>query len=247
MPVPKRPRLSLELTFSQSDIVIELHQAEVETYNSFGKTSQCLGKEVIMQGESSRRMVAPTPVSSSRFGCKEIEASEESLPILIILYDILFVPKMPRGRPRANDTNENNTANLASQLLEALASIRTYNLEENPMLWNHFKELFLEKYFPIMKQDEKEAEFLRLTQGNLSLVEYKRKSDELSRYAPHLVNTEERKARCFEKGLELYNVIAVLRLPTYANVLQRVQLIAKDHNPEMSKTAGQSSTNQRKS
>ncbi|KAF3451307.1 hypothetical protein FNV43_RR07402 [Rhamnella rubrinervis] len=85
----------------------------------------------------------------------------------------------------------------------------------------NFKELFLEKYFSIIKQDEKKAEFLCLTQGNFSLVEYERKFDELSHYVPHFVNTEERKARRFEKGLrpELYNAIAVLRLLTYADVL----------------------------
>lgn len=56
----------------------------------------------------------------------------------------------------------------------------------------------------------------------MSLVEYERKFDELACYAPHLVDTEECKARRFEKGLnpELYNAITMLRLPTYADVLQ---------------------------
>ncbi|KAF3455605.1 hypothetical protein FNV43_RR00239 [Rhamnella rubrinervis] len=44
------------------------------------------------------------------------------------------------------------------------------------------------------KREEKEAEFISLKQGNLSLVEYERKFDELSRYAPLLVDTEECKA-----------------------------------------------------
>ncbi|KAF3440754.1 hypothetical protein FNV43_RR19040 [Rhamnella rubrinervis] len=58
-------------------------------------------------------------------------------------------------------------------------------------------------------------------QENLSLVEYERKFDEFSRYAPHLMDTEECKTRHFEKGLraELYNAIIVLHLPTYAEVL----------------------------
>lgn len=57
------------------------------------------------------------------------------------------------------------------------------------------------------------------------------------------MDTKERKARCFEKGLrpKLYNAIAVLRLPTYANVLQRVQLITKDNTSEVTKNVGQSS------
>ncbi|KAF3433509.1 hypothetical protein FNV43_RR24611 [Rhamnella rubrinervis] len=40
-----------------------------------------------------------------------------------------------------------------------------------------FKELFLKKYFPFVKRNEKEADLILLTQGNLSLVEYERKFD----------------------------------------------------------------------
>ncbi|KAF3453891.1 hypothetical protein FNV43_RR04332 [Rhamnella rubrinervis] len=63
----------------KSDIVAELHQAEMETYSSFGKTCQLLGKEVIVHGKQFCHMAAPTPASSSRVGCKEIGVSEESL------------------------------------------------------------------------------------------------------------------------------------------------------------------------
>ena len=120
---------------------------------------------------------------------------------------------------------------------------RAYNIDEQPMMWASFKTLFFEKYFPRVKQEEKEAEFLSLKQGNLTLVEYERKFDELFRYAPHLVDTKERKARRFEKGLrpELYNAIALLQLPTYSEILQRVQLIAKDPTPEVVSHVGQGS------
>lgn len=92
--------------------------------------------------------------------------------------------------------------------------------KESPMEWTLFKELFLEKYFPVVKQDEKEREFLRLVQRNMSLVEYGCKFDELAHYTPYLVNIEECKARHCEKGLkpELYIVITMLRLPTYDDV-----------------------------
>lgn len=48
------------------------------------------------------------------------------------------------------------------------------------------------------------------------------KFDELACYTPHLVNTKECKARRFKKWLrpKLYNAIVVLRLSTYADVLQ---------------------------
>ncbi|KAF3453828.1 hypothetical protein FNV43_RR04269 [Rhamnella rubrinervis] len=63
----------------QSDIAAELDQAEVETDNSFSKIHQRSGKEVIMQGEPSHLMVAPTPSSSSRVECEEVVTSKESL------------------------------------------------------------------------------------------------------------------------------------------------------------------------
>lgn len=79
-------------------------------------------------------------------------------------------------------------------------------------------------------RDKKEAKFLRLTQKNMSLVEYKRKFDELAYYTPHLVDIEEHKTWRFKKGLrpEFYNTIAMLGLSTYTDVFQWMQLIVKD-------------------
>lgn len=112
---------------------------------------------------------------------------------------------------------------------------RAYHLEENPLEWDRFKELFI-------KKNEK-TKFIKLTQGKLSLVEYEKMFEELSRYAPYMNNTEDRKARHFETGLrpDLYRAIAVLRLPTYAELLQRVQLIAKDDVVSEMRTGEQSS------
>ena len=46
--------------------------------------------------------------------------------------------------------------------------------------WEEFKELFLKKYYPTNIRNQKEAEFLMLKQGSMTLVEYERKFDELS-------------------------------------------------------------------
>ncbi|KAF3445930.1 hypothetical protein FNV43_RR11107 [Rhamnella rubrinervis] len=83
---------------------------------------------------------------------------------------------------------------------------------------------------------------------NLKSVKYEWKFHELSCYAPHLVDIEERKARRFVKGLrlELYNAIAVLQLPTYTDVLQRLQLIIKDHISEITKPTRQNFITQRR-
>ncbi|KAF3443345.1 hypothetical protein FNV43_RR13027 [Rhamnella rubrinervis] len=75
----KRPRLSMEPTFFQSDIAAELHQAEVKVETSSVKSCQCPGKGVMVQGELSYLMAPTTPVSSSKFEYKEIGVFEESL------------------------------------------------------------------------------------------------------------------------------------------------------------------------
>ncbi|KAH7542658.1 hypothetical protein FEM48_Zijuj02G0097500 [Ziziphus jujuba var. spinosa] len=73
----------------------------------------------------------------------------------------------------------------------------------------------------MLKQDNKIVEFIELKQGKMTLARYERKFDELSRYAPHLVDTDERKAKKFERGLRdgLRRTIYVLRLRTYGEVL----------------------------
>ena len=47
----------------------------------------------------------------------------------------------------------------------------------------------------------KEREFLNLKEGSLSIMEYATKFNELSRFAPHQVDIEERRMDHFEQGL----------------------------------------------
>nr|KYP46035.1 hypothetical protein KK1_032419 [Cajanus cajan] len=48
--------------------------------------------------------------------------------------------------------------------------------------WKNFKKVFLEKYFLDSAMYAKEAEFLRLQQGNMSIQEYVVKFEHLARY-----------------------------------------------------------------
>ncbi|GFY96878.1 hypothetical protein Acr_11g0011840 [Actinidia rufa] len=84
-------------------------------------------------------------------------------------------------------------------------------------LWPRFLEVFNEEYFPDMVRDQKIQEFLNLKQGSMIVVVYNAKFMELSRYAPHIVSTESRKARRFEAGLQwnIKNKVKILRLPTH--------------------------------
>lgn len=66
--------------------------------------------------------------------------------------------------------------------------------------WGAFLVTFKEKYFPVVVQEQKEIEFLELQQGIMSVAEYKAKFVELSRFAPHMVEDEARKAYKFKRG-----------------------------------------------
>ena len=63
----------------------------------------------------------------------------------------------------------------------------------------------------------KAVEFMRLTQGTKTLTEYMHAFNNLSRYAPEIVNTEENKIESFKRGLgtKLMKTMANSRCATY--------------------------------
>ena len=65
--------------------------------------------------------------------------------------------------------------------------------EEDPITWEGKKELMDNKYYPRDAQRMKKREFLGLKQGNLNVMEYANKFNELSRFFGHQVATEERR------------------------------------------------------
>ncbi|XP_028104026.1 uncharacterized protein LOC114303075 [Camellia sinensis] len=100
--------------------------------------------------------------------------------------------------------------------------------ENRDLTWDRFKETFYEKYFPQCMQDRKISEFEQLKQDTMSVTEYESKFTELARYAPHMVDTDYKKARKFEGGLhvEVLDRVNVLKLEKYVDVLDRA-LMAK--------------------
>ncbi|MQM08240.1 hypothetical protein Taro_041094 [Colocasia esculenta] len=68
--------------------------------------------------------------------------------------------------------------------------------------WTEFVCLFRAKYIPEHVQDLMEQEFLTLTRGPMSILEYEAKFTELSKYAPHIVADEKRKVKKFIMGLK---------------------------------------------
>ncbi|MQL92637.1 hypothetical protein Taro_025268 [Colocasia esculenta] len=68
--------------------------------------------------------------------------------------------------------------------------------------WDKFVRLFRAKFVPEHIQDKMEQEFLSLTQGSMTVIEYEARFAELSKYAPHIVTDEHRKAKKFVMGLK---------------------------------------------
>ena len=105
---------------------------------------------------------------------------------------------------------------------------------ESNMTWQKFIEVFNKKYCPNSLREQKAAEFLILEQGNMTVVEYETKFTSLGRFATYVINTEERKARKFERGLRKFirDPIEMQRLSTYAEVIDRAYMAEKAEKPE---------------
>ena len=69
----------------------------------------------------------------------------------------------------------------------------------------------------------KEREFLSLKHGSLSIMEYATKFNELSCFAPHQVDTEERRMDHFEQGLrgDIRSMIAGQTFENFHEMYQR--------------------------
>ncbi|XP_028096791.1 uncharacterized protein LOC114296667 [Camellia sinensis] len=95
------------------------------------------------------------------------------------------------------------------------------------MMWSQFKVIFYEKYFPQCFRDRKVSEFQELKQGKMSIVEYEAKFTKLAKFAPHMVDTDYKKAQKFEGGLNLdvFDRVGVLKLPTYVDELDRALMV----------------------
>ncbi|XP_028100720.1 uncharacterized protein LOC114300067 [Camellia sinensis] len=89
--------------------------------------------------------------------------------------------------------------------------------------WTQLLALFYEKYFLQCVCDRKVSEFEGLRQSNMTVAEYESLFTELARFAPHMVDTDYKKARKFESGLrnDIRERVNVLKLPTYVDVLDR--------------------------
>ncbi|CAA3011863.1 Hypothetical predicted protein [Olea europaea subsp. europaea] len=102
--------------------------------------------------------------------------------------------------------SEEKKLRLATFLLKGVAAdwwvaFRSRYHEASGITWAIFRDAFFETYYPLSYKNAKQNEFLRLTQGSMTVSEYHTKFVELSKYALVLVNEENDKCRRFEENL----------------------------------------------
>ena len=110
------------------------------------------------------------------------------------------------------------------------------------MTWERLKELMDNQYYPLDVQRMKEKEFLSLKQGNLSVMGYASRFNELSRFASHQMNTEVRKMDHFKEYLrgDIRSIIVGQTFENFQDMYQRAIKIA--HVLEESESASRALT-----
>ena len=90
---------------------------------------------------------------------------------------------------------------LASWQLKGDASFWWETIERDVIGWDEFRIRFERKFLSRAESDRQLERFLHLKQGSSSVREYIRQFSELSRFGMKLVDTPEKKAGRFAKGL----------------------------------------------
>ncbi|XP_048141432.1 uncharacterized protein LOC125316639 [Rhodamnia argentea] len=93
--------------------------------------------------------------------------------------------------------------------------------------WEVFINAFYGQYFSDCAKDRKITEFMSLTQGDKTVVQYEARFSELSRFAPRLIDTRERRCKRFQNGLkiEIQKQLAPPRIRDYPELYERAQLV----------------------
>lgn len=91
-------------------------------------------------------------------------------------------------------------------------------------VWEQFRQVFLDKYFPVAVWEKKAREFdLFVQTEEMTIYQYEARFSMMSRYAPELVDTPEKRERKYERGL-LPNTrthLTTLMLSDYGEIHRR--------------------------
>src|SRR5262249_36392540 len=81
------------------------------------------------------------------------------------------------------------------------SSLRTVFQNMMDITWDEFLAVFRERFFPRHIQDQMVQEFLSLTQGSMTVMEYEARFVELEKFAPYICVDERMRASKFVYGL----------------------------------------------
>lgn len=118
----------------------------------------------------------------------------------------------------------------------------------NQITWKQFKENFYVKFFSANLKDAKYQEFLELKQGQMTIEQYDREFDMLSRFAPQLVEIEVARVDRFVRGLrmDLQGFVRAFRPATQAEALHLVVDMSIHERADLPKTLENGSTSGQK-
>jgi hypothetical protein len=97
--------------------------------------------------------------------------------------------------------------------------------------WPEFRDAFRAHHVPQGVIKLKKKEFQDLKQGSMSVNEYVTKFTQLSRYAPHDIDTDEKKQECFLNGLNDRLAYAQLVLENHIGVMEHKRKLVRQHQP----------------
>ncbi|XP_020202747.1 uncharacterized protein LOC109788435 [Cajanus cajan] len=94
--------------------------------------------------------------------------------------------------------------------------------------WECFRRMFLEKYFPESVRHAKEAEFMRLHQGGMTVSEYAMKFEHLARFYSQGI-AEAWKCRKFAEGLkyDLRRVVVPMAITEFPALVEKAKVVER--------------------
>ncbi|GAU29258.1 hypothetical protein TSUD_392080 [Trifolium subterraneum] len=98
--------------------------------------------------------------------------------------------------------------------------------------WEMFKRKFFNKYFPSDVKNKKVVEFMKLEQGNMSVVEYAAKFESLCAFSPHYNTPEAENDKCvkFESGLrpDIKHIIGFAEIRNFTTLVAKARICDED-------------------
>ncbi|XP_027157418.1 uncharacterized protein LOC113758945 [Coffea eugenioides] len=99
--------------------------------------------------------------------------------------------------------------------------------KQTPRTWLNFTREFNEKFLPPLIQEKRDDEFIKLRQGTSSVAEYETQLTRLSKFAPELVVSEQKRIKQFVQGLnvEIQKDSAAAQIDTFKDALEKAQRV----------------------